>query len=80
MAVTPNSIWEYHYSKDSDKRNMYDKVTGILADLKTLLARTANIPAFVWEYRFKGDKRNLNMYDKMTRMLDLLEKIDKKLQ
>lgn len=80
MAVTPNSIWEYHYSKDPDKRNMYNKVSGILADLKTLLARTANIPAFIWEYRFKGDKRNLNMYDKITRMLDLLEEINRKLQ
>ena len=78
--MAPHDVWEYHYSRDGDRRNMYDRVRGILADLQTLLKRTANIPASIWEYHYRGDKRNLNMYDKVTRMLDLLEKIDKKLQ
>lgn len=78
--MAPHDVWEYHYNRDGDRRNMYDKVRGILADLQTLLKRTANIPASIWEYHYRGDKRNLNMYDKVTRMLDLLEKIDKKLQ
>lgn len=80
MAVDPKGVWEYRYGPDKDKRNMYNRVVGILADLQTLLKRTANIPASVWEYHCKGDKRNLNMYNKVTRMLDLLESIDRKLK
>lgn len=80
MAVDPKNVWEYHYGPDKDKRNMYNRIVGILADLQTLLKRTANIPAGIWEYHYKGDKRNLNMYDKVTRALDLLEGIDRKLK
>lgn len=80
MAVDPKGVWEYHYKPDKDKRNMYNRIVGILADLQTLLKRTANIPAGIWEYHYKGDKRNLNMYDKVTRALDLLESIDRKLK
>ena len=80
MAMTPHDVWEYRYGPDKDKRNMYNRIVSILADLQTLIKRTANIPASIWEYHYKGDKRNLNMYNKVTRMLDLLEKIDKKLQ
>lgn len=80
MAVDPKGVWEYRYGPDKDKRNMYNRIVGILADLRTLLKRTENIPASVWEYHCKGDKRNLNMYNKMTRMLDLLESIDRKLK
>lgn len=80
MAVDPKGVWEYRYGPDKDKRNMYNRIVGILTDLQTLLKRTANIPASIWEYHYRGDKRNLNMYNKVTRMLDLLEKIDKKLQ
>lgn len=80
MAVDPKGVWEYHYKPDKDKRNMYNRIVGILADLRTLLNRTANIPASIWQYHYKGDKRNLNMYDKVTRALDLLESIDNKLK
>jgi hypothetical protein len=80
MAVDPKSVWEYRYGPDKDKRNMYNRIVGILADLQTLLKRTANIPAGIWQYHYKGDKRNLNMYDKVTRALDLLESIDRKLK
>lgn len=80
MAVDPKGVWEYHYGPDKDKRNMYNRIVGILADLQTLLKRTANIPAGIWEYHYRGDKRNLNMYDKVTRILDLLEGIDRKLK
>ena len=80
IQATAAGVWEYHYEPDKDKRNMYDRIVGILADLQTLLKRTANISAGVWEYHYKGDKRNLNMYDKVTRMLDLLESIDEKLK
>lgn len=80
MAVDPKGVWEYHYSPDKDKRNMYNRIVGILANLQTLLKRTENIPASIWEYHYKGDKRNLNMYNKITRALDLLESIDRKLK
>ena len=80
MAVDPKGVWEYRYGPDKDKRNMYNRIVGILADLQTLLKRTANIPASIWEYHYRGDKRNLNMYDKITRALDLLESIDRKLK
>lgn len=80
MAVDPKGVWEYRYGPDKDRRNMYNRIVGILADLQTLLKRTANIPAGIWEYHYRGDKRNLNMYDKVTRILDLLEGIDRKLK
>ena len=80
MAVDPKNVWEYRYGPDKDRRNMYNRIVGILADLQTLLKRTANIPASIWEYHYRGDKRNLNMYDKITRALDLLESIDRKLK
>lgn len=77
---TVHAVWEYRWAGDKNKSNMYNRIVGILADLQTLLRRTANIPASIWEYHYKGDKRNLNMYDKVTRALDLLESIDRKLK
>lgn len=80
MAVAPKDIWEYRYGPDRDKRNMYNRIIALLADASASARQTRDINKQVWEYHYPKDPRNLNMYNKITRILDLLERIDKKLQ
>lgn len=80
MAVTPKQVWEYQYGPDKDKRNMYNRIVAILKDAASSAKQTRNINTQVWEYHYPADPRKLNMYNKITRILDLLERIDKKLQ
>ena len=78
MAMAPHDVWEYHYGRDGDRRNMYDRVRGMLADLQTLLKRTASIPAGIWQYHYGPDKDSRNMYDRVRGILSDLQTVLKR--